>query len=137
MTDKSPKTRSSKPSFWSSCARHRNAAAPYTSRSFHSMTTAWRAAWEVASCNAGTSAPAACERALYDIVRRLQEDFEYRADLGRPSDGNDDATGEQDHNHAIRAGGIRPGAGHAAQAGGRRPISPSGGSANESLVCDL
>src|SRR5262249_9227376 len=86
---------------------------------------------------AHASAPAACERALYDIVRRLQEDFEYRADLGRPSDGNDDATGEQDHNHAIRAGGIRPGAGHAAQAGGRRPISPSGGSANESLVCDL
>jgi|GraSoi_2013_80cm_1033760.scaffolds.fasta_scaffold02876_4 hypothetical protein len=31
-------------------------------------------------------------------------------------------TGEQDHNHTIRAGGIRPGAGHAAQAGGRRPI---------------
>jgi len=31
----------------------------------------------------------------------------------RSSDGNDDATVEHDHNHAIRAGGIRPGAGHA------------------------
>jgi len=29
----------------------------------------------------------------------------------RSSDGNDDATDEHDHNHAIRAGGIRPGAG--------------------------
>ena len=46
------------------------------SRSFHLMTTAWRAAWEVASCNAGTSAPAACERALCDIVRRLQQGFD-------------------------------------------------------------
>jgi hypothetical protein len=27
MTDKSPKTRSSTPSFWSSCTRHRNPAA--------------------------------------------------------------------------------------------------------------
>jgi hypothetical protein len=34
-------------------------------------------------------------------------------------------------------GGIRPGAGHAAQAGGHRKISPSGGPANESLVRDL
>jgi len=40
------------------------------------MTTAWGAAREVASCNAGTSAPAACERALCDIVRRLQQDFD-------------------------------------------------------------
>jgi hypothetical protein len=38
------------------------------------------------------------------IVRRLQEDFEYRTDLGRSSDGNDDTTAKQDHNHAIRAG---------------------------------
>src|SRR5262249_32264183 len=30
----------------------------------------------------------------------------------RSSDGNDDATVEHDHNHAIRAGGIRRGAGH-------------------------
>src|SRR5262249_6066106 len=49
---------------------------PCTSRSFHLMTTALGAAWEVASCNAGTSAPAACERALCDIVRRLQQDFD-------------------------------------------------------------
>jgi hypothetical protein len=28
---------------------------------------------EVASCNPGTSAPEACERALCDIVRRLQQ----------------------------------------------------------------
>ena len=36
----------------------------------------------------------------------------------RSSDGNDDATDEHDHNHAIRAGGIRPGAGQFAAAGG-------------------
>ena len=41
--------------------------------------------------------------------------FRYRVGLGRSSDGNDDATGDQDHNHAIRAGRIRPGADHAAQ----------------------
>src|SRR6516165_6787040 len=34
------------------------------------------ATWEVASCNAGTSAPEACERALCDIIRRLQQDFD-------------------------------------------------------------
>jgi hypothetical protein len=34
------------------------------------------ATWEVASCNAGTSAPEACESALCDIVRRLQQDFD-------------------------------------------------------------
>ena len=49
---------------------------PCTSRSFHLMTSAYGAAWEVASCNAGTSAPAACERALCDIVRRLQQGFD-------------------------------------------------------------
>jgi hypothetical protein len=30
----------------------------------------------VASCNAGTSAPEACERALCDIIRRLQQYFD-------------------------------------------------------------
>ena len=34
------------------------------------------ATWEVASCDAGTSAPEACERALCDIVRRLQQHFD-------------------------------------------------------------
>src|SRR5215813_3012288 len=34
------------------------------------------ATWEVASCNAGTSAPEACERALCDIIRRLQQHFD-------------------------------------------------------------
>jgi hypothetical protein len=34
------------------------------------------ATWEVASCDAGTSAPEAGERALCDIVRRLQQDFD-------------------------------------------------------------
>ena len=34
------------------------------------------ATWEVASCNAGASAPEACERALCDIVRRLQQHFD-------------------------------------------------------------
>jgi hypothetical protein len=50
--------------------------------------------------------------------------------------GDDDTTSDQDHIDAIGTGGIGPGAGHAAQAGGR-PISPAGGSANESFVCDL
>jgi hypothetical protein len=34
------------------------------------------ATWEVASCNAGTSAPEECERALCDIIRRLQQHFD-------------------------------------------------------------
>jgi hypothetical protein len=34
------------------------------------------ATWEVASCNLGTSAPEHCERALSDIVRRLQQHFD-------------------------------------------------------------
>jgi hypothetical protein len=34
------------------------------------------ATWEVASCDAGTSAPEACERALCDIVHRLQQHFD-------------------------------------------------------------
>ena len=34
------------------------------------------ATWEVASYNAGTSAPEACERALCDIIRRLQQHFD-------------------------------------------------------------
>jgi len=34
------------------------------------------ATWEVANCNAGTSAPEACERVLCDIVRRAQQDFD-------------------------------------------------------------
>jgi hypothetical protein len=34
------------------------------------------ATWEVASCNAGTSAPEVCERALCDIIRRLQQHFD-------------------------------------------------------------
>jgi len=34
------------------------------------------ATWEVASCNPGTSAPEACERALCDIVSRLQQHFD-------------------------------------------------------------
>ena len=34
------------------------------------------ATWEVASCNPGTSAPEHCERALSDLVRRLQQHFD-------------------------------------------------------------
>ena len=34
------------------------------------------ATWEVASCDAGTSAPEACERALCEIVGRLQQHFD-------------------------------------------------------------
>ena len=34
------------------------------------------ATWEVASCNPGTSAPEECERALCEIVGRLQQHFD-------------------------------------------------------------
>jgi hypothetical protein len=34
------------------------------------------ATWEVASCDAGTSAPEACERALGDIIHRLKQHFD-------------------------------------------------------------
>jgi len=34
------------------------------------------ATWEVASCDAGTSSPEACERALCDIIGRLQQHFD-------------------------------------------------------------
>jgi hypothetical protein len=34
------------------------------------------ATWEVASCNAGASAPEDCERALCEIVGRLQQHFD-------------------------------------------------------------
>jgi hypothetical protein len=34
------------------------------------------ATWEVASCNAGASAPETCERALCEIVGRLQQHFD-------------------------------------------------------------
>ena len=34
------------------------------------------ATWEVASCNPGASAPEECERALCDIVGRLQQHFD-------------------------------------------------------------
>jgi hypothetical protein len=32
--------------------------------------------WEESSCNPGTTAPEHCERALCDIVRRLQQHFD-------------------------------------------------------------
>ena len=34
------------------------------------------ATWEVASCDPGTSPPEKCERALCDIVGRLQQQFD-------------------------------------------------------------
>ena len=37
------------------------------------------ATWEVASCNAGASAREACERALCDVVSRLQQHFDIAA----------------------------------------------------------
>jgi hypothetical protein len=53
-----------------SVARHRNAAAPCTSRSFHLTTTAWAppGRWPVAM--------RVHPRALCDILRRLQQDFD-------------------------------------------------------------
>src|SRR5215813_435565 len=41
------------------------------------------ATWEVASCNAGASAPEACERALCDIVSRLQQRFDIAGEVRR------------------------------------------------------
>jgi hypothetical protein len=34
------------------------------------------ATWEIASCDVGTSSPEECERALCDIVGRLQRQFD-------------------------------------------------------------
>ena len=41
------------------------------------------ATWEVASCNPGASAPEACERALCDIVSRLQQRFDIAGEVRR------------------------------------------------------
>ena len=41
------------------------------------------ATWDVASCNPGASAPEACERALCDIVSRLQQRFDIAGEVRR------------------------------------------------------
>jgi len=77
VTDKSPKTRAELEALVLAELR----AASACGGAVHVTVVAYDdyrvgATWEVASCNAGTSAPEACERALCDIVRRLQQHFD-------------------------------------------------------------
>jgi len=77
MTDKSPKTKAELEALVLAELR----AASDCGGAVHVTVVAFDdyrvgATWEVASCNAGTSAPEACERALCDIIRRLQQDFD-------------------------------------------------------------
>jgi len=77
MTDKSPKTKAELEAFVLVELR----AASQCGGAVHVTVVPFDdhrvgATWEVASCNAGTSAPEACERALCHIVRRLQQDFD-------------------------------------------------------------
>jgi len=77
MTDKSPKTKAELEAFVLVELR----AAPQCGGAVHVTVVPFDdyrvgATWDVASCNAGTSAPEAYERALCDIVRRLQQDFD-------------------------------------------------------------
>ena len=77
MTDKSPKTKAELEALVLAELR----AASDCGGAVHVTVVAFDdyrvgATWEVASCNAGTSAPEACERALCDIIRRLQQHFD-------------------------------------------------------------
>ena len=77
MMNKSPKTRMELEAFVLTELR----AAPQCSGAVHVTVVAYDdyrvgATWEVASCNPGTSAPEHCERALCNIVRRLQQHFD-------------------------------------------------------------
>ena len=77
VTDKSPKTRAELEALVLAELR----AASDCGGTAHVTVVAYDdyrvgATWEVASCDAGTSVPEACERALCDIVRRLQQHFD-------------------------------------------------------------
>ena len=77
VTDKSPKTRAELEALVLAELR----AASDCGGAVHVTVVAYDdyrvgATWEVASCDAGTSAPEACERALCDIIRRLQQHFD-------------------------------------------------------------
>jgi hypothetical protein len=77
MTDKSPKTKAELEALVLAELR----AAPDCGGAVHVTVVAFDdyrvpATWEVASCNPGTSAPEACERALCDVVSRLQQHFD-------------------------------------------------------------
>ena len=77
MTDKSPKTKAELEALVLAELR----VAPDCGGAVHVTVVAFDdyrvpATWEVASCNPGTSAPEACERALCDIVSRLQQHFD-------------------------------------------------------------
>ena len=77
MMNKSPKTRMELEALVLTELR----AAPQCSGAVHVTVVAYDdyrvgATWEVASCNPGTSAPEECERALCEIVGRLQQHFD-------------------------------------------------------------
>ena len=77
MTDKSPKTKAELEAFVLVELR----AAPQCGGASHVTVVPYSdhritATWEVASFNPGTSEWEKCERALCDIVRRLQQDFD-------------------------------------------------------------
>ena len=77
MMNKSPKTRAELESLVLTELR----AAPQCSRAVHVTVVPYDdhrvpATWEVASFDPGTSKQEECERALCDIVRRLQQRFD-------------------------------------------------------------
>jgi hypothetical protein len=77
MTDKSPRTRTELEALVLAELR----ATSQCGGAVHVTVVAYDdyrvpATWEVASCDAGTSNPEACERALSDIVGRLQQHFD-------------------------------------------------------------
>jgi hypothetical protein len=76
-TDKAPKTKAELEALVLAELR----AFPQCAGAVHTTVIAyddWRvpANWQVASCDPGTSAPEACERALCEIVLRLQHQFD-------------------------------------------------------------
>src|SRR5262245_45079006 len=78
MTDESPRT---KPEKLPKTKLAELRAAPQCGAAVHVTVVPYDnyrvgAIWEVASCNPGAFAPEACERALCDIIRRLQQHFD-------------------------------------------------------------
>jgi hypothetical protein len=77
MTDKSPKTKTELEALVLAQLR----ATSQCAGAVHVTVIAYDdhrvpATWEVASCDPGTSEPEECERALCDIVSRLQRHFD-------------------------------------------------------------
>src|SRR5262245_23760849 len=136
MMDKSPKTkteldalvlaelRAGVAAVRQRCARHGRPVLSCQFRPGHSERE------EVAPCHI-------VSRLHSDLISPGERFLKRKHNLRSSLYGADEATGHQNHNHGPRAGEPCPCTGHAAQAGGRWPIPPPGGSANESLVCDL